>query len=536
MGSIYLHRRLILSLFSFAAAIAFSVSAQAQQSAAGVVYHDVNRNNERDAGEQGIGGVGVSNGREIVATDAEGRYRIGVTDDTIIFVIKPRGWMTPLNEDLLPRFYYIHKPAGSPANFRFPGVAPTGPLPASVDFALYPNNEPEQFKAIFFGDTQPRNIREVEYIAHDVVEELIGADASFGVTLGDIAFDNLNTFEPLNQAIALIGIPWYNVIGNHDINYDAPNDKLSDETFERIYGPSYYSFNHGAAHFVVIDDVEWIPPGEGEDRGRYRPSLGADQLEFLRNDFARLPEDQLVVVMMHIPLGDNWVEEDRKELYRLMASRKLCFSVSAHTHWQAHRFITKEQGWPGPEPHHHLINVTVCGSWWTGEPDERGIPHATMRGGAPNGYSIVTFDGSKYSIRFKAASQPDDYQMNIYAPEVIQNNDGKEDEIFVNVFAGSERSVVEMRIDDKGEWIPLTHVIQPDPYYAEVKKREKERAILQGFREMPSEGESYHLWQGFLPDNLKPGTHLIRVRTTDMFGQVYSDQRVIRVATNLQGQ
>ena len=41
-----------------------------------------------------------------------------------------------------------------------------------------------------------------------------------------------------------------------------------------------------------------------------------------------------------------------------------------------------------------------------GAPDERGIPHTTMRDGAPNGYSIFTFDGHKYDIEFRAAAPP----------------------------------------------------------------------------------------------------------------------------------
>ena len=74
------------------------------------------------------------------------------------------------------------------------------------------------------------------YIGHDVVEELIGTQAKFGVTLGDIVFDDLGMFEPLNATIALVGIPWFNVIGNHDMNMDASNDEDADETFTRIYG------------------------------------------------------------------------------------------------------------------------------------------------------------------------------------------------------------------------------------------------------------------------------------------------------------
>ena len=95
-------------------------------------------------------------------------------------------------------------------------------MPASVDFPLYPGDEPAVFRAILFGDTQPRNQKEIDYIAHDVIEELIGAEASFGITLGDVMFNNLSLFGSLNRAIALIGIPWYNVIGNHDLNFDSP--------------------------------------------------------------------------------------------------------------------------------------------------------------------------------------------------------------------------------------------------------------------------------------------------------------------------
>jgi 3',5'-cyclic AMP phosphodiesterase CpdA len=382
--------------------------------ATGVVFHDRNRNRARDTGEEGLKDVRVSNQREIVKTDREGRYRLPMDDDTILFVIKPRNWMTPLGENRLPKFYYIHKPGGSPPS-KYPGVAPTGPLPASVDFPLHPQKEPDKFRALFFGDTQPRNQQEIDYIAHDVVEELIGTDASFGVTLGDVTFNNLSLYESITRTVALIGIPWYNVLGNHDMNFEAADDRHSDETFERVFGPSYYSFDHGPVHFLVLDDVVWTG-ATGETKGRYRGGLGPKQMEFIRNDLALIPRDQLVVLMMHIPLTSVG---DRQELYRLIEQRPFALSFSAHTHYQEHRFLTREDGWRGPEPHHHVVNVTVCGSWWRGAPDEKGIPHATMSDGGPNGYSMVTFDGRKYDIEFKPARRPADHQMNIHAPEEI---------------------------------------------------------------------------------------------------------------------
>ena len=107
-----------------------------------------------------------------------------------------------------------------------------------------------------FADPQPRNQTEVDYLIQDVLEELVGTDAAFGVTLGDIMFDDLSLFESQNQGIALLGIPWYNVIGNHDVNREAKVDEESDETFERVFGPAYYSFEYGKAHFVVMDNVD----------------------------------------------------------------------------------------------------------------------------------------------------------------------------------------------------------------------------------------------------------------------------------------
>ena len=90
-----------------------------EEQARGVVYHDANENGVLDDGEKGISGVAVSNGSDLVQTNAQGEYALPVSDDAIIFIIKPADWMTPVNEVNLPRFYYLHKPGGYPDNFNF---------------------------------------------------------------------------------------------------------------------------------------------------------------------------------------------------------------------------------------------------------------------------------------------------------------------------------------------------------------------------------------------------------------------------------
>lgn len=494
------------------------------EEATGIVYHDRNGNGTRDGGEPGLPGVSVSNQREIVQTDESGGWTLPVDDDTIFFVIKPRDWMTPVNKDQLPQFYYIHKPNGSPADYRYAGVAPTGPLPASIDFALSPSKENDQFKAIFFGDPQPSTIEQVNYIAHDVIAELVGTDAAFGVTLGDIMFDKLELFEPSNANVALIGIPWYNVIGNHDLNFESTTDADSDETYHRHFGPNYYSFDHGPVHFIVLDDVEW---GRRNAEGKltYAGGLDERQLTFVKNDLALVPQEKLVVLMMHIPLTEL---ENRTELYRLIEKRPYSLSISGHTHWQAHQFIGEEDGWQGEKPHHHIVNVTVCGTWWKGEKDELGIPHATMRDGAPNGYSIMSFDGSKHTLDFKAARQPADYQFHIYAPDEIRAADAANSPVYVNVFNGSKDSAVRMRLGKSAEWIPLEKVLEEDPHYVETRNREI-AARPEATNHLNGPIKSDHLWKGSLPAGLKAATHLIEVEATDAYGRLWKGERVIRV-------
>ncbi|RYG49607.1 metallophosphoesterase, partial [bacterium] len=175
--------------------------AQGNRFAEGFVFHDQNGNGRREDGDSGVAGVCVSNGRKVVKTDRDGKWRLPVDEDSILFVIKPGGWSVPTDEQSLPRYYYIHKPAGSP-QYKYEGVAPTGALPTSIDFPLQPQKESDKFRMVLFGDPQPRNQTEIDYIAHDVVEQVTrdakAVDAKFGLSLGDEMFDNLSLYGSLN--------------------------------------------------------------------------------------------------------------------------------------------------------------------------------------------------------------------------------------------------------------------------------------------------------------------------------------------------
>lgn len=514
-------------IIPWAAAVLLCLAGLARaQQAHGAVYLDANRNGLRDAGERGIPGVCVSNGREVVRTDRQGAWSLPVTDDTALFVIKPAGYAVPVDGQQLPRFYYLHKPQGSPP-LDVPGVAPTGPLPKSVDFPLYRQRESERFSVLFFGDTQTRGLREVNFMSHDVVEECIGTDAAFGVTLGDLTADGPPLFEEIAARIAQVGIPWWNVIGNHDGNRAAVDNRYKDDSYERVFGPSTYAFEHGKVAFIGLNDIFYEPGG------RSVTAFTDDQLAFVKNYLALVPPDRLVVLMMHAPIIGA---KNREAMYRLIEGRPHCFSISSHAHQMANVFIDKGMGWQGKQPHHHFIDAAVSGSWWCGGVDEVGIPHATMNDGAPNGYAVATFDGNRYSLRFKAARRPADYQMNIYLPDEVEQAQAGQTPVLVNAFAGSERSKVELRLDD-GPWQPLgmTAAVDPEclrmheltPYLEQTVLGKPLEEVFGWPMDYPS--KSRHMWQGNLPPYPPHGTHTVTVRTVDMFGQTWTGHRVLRV-------
>ena len=74
-------------------------------------------------------------------TDVRGRWHLPAGPDDTIFVIKPRNWISPLDENGLPQFFYVHNPDGSPQGLKYPGVQPTPVDPGAINFPLHRHPE-----------------------------------------------------------------------------------------------------------------------------------------------------------------------------------------------------------------------------------------------------------------------------------------------------------------------------------------------------------------------------------------------------------
>lgn len=505
---------------------------QAQQPASGVVFLDKDADMKFSQSDQPLENIPVSNGRDVVLTDANGQYELMVDDDDILFVVKPSGYEFHVDEYQLPQFYYIHKPAGSP-DLDYTGVKPTGPLPESVDFALLPGDEKEEFEILLFGDPQPYTAQEVDYFDRDIVSPLVGKEGyDFGISLGDIVGDDLDLYPLYIRSVSRLGLPWHNVYGNHDMNFDADTDSLADETWEAVYGPATYSFNHGKAHFLVLDDVIY-PRKDGENG--YIGGFTEEQFKFVENDLKFVPKDHLVVVSFHIPFGydegtaNAYRMDDQKRLLELLKDHPHTVSLSAHTHIQGLHHLGSEYGMPEEKVHIHYNVGTTSGDWWSGEPDEENIPSTTMRDGTPNGYAIMKVDGNEFTLDYNAARMPEEQTMSLWGPKVVPQNEWFSASLYVNYWLGNDSTLVEYRFEGEEEWRRMGRIQAEDPHIAELRvKWDSAEELITGKR--PSNPIlSNHLWRTRIPNNRDEGTHTMEIRVTDPYSGVHYDSFTYRI-------
>lgn len=510
----------------------FAATAGFTQVASGTVFNDLNKNGNQDPGEPGIANVAVSNGAEVVTTNKNGLYRMPVSPNSVIFVIKPSGYALPVDKRFVATSHYYYYPQGSP-KLKYPGVAATGSMPAQINFGLFQVTEKENFKAVFFGDTQPYSLNDMDYLGRDILPELlVNQDYEFVSVLGDIVGDNLSFYPWITDVLARLKKPVWYVQGNHDENYDVTSDLLAAETFRATFGPLNYAFTYGKVHFVVLDNI--IYSGDTASKA-YEEGFSEEAIRFLRNDLMMTDPENLVVLMMHAPLINEYKHKpivNLDKVLKILEPFPHTFSISGHNHTLSQQLIGKEEGWTRPEPHHHFNTGAVCGDWWRGSFDETGLPETTMRDGSPNGYSIVHFTGNSYTVDYKVARRPDTYAMNIYSPRItdslVSPATWKHKEVFVNFFMGSDADKLRCRIDG-GAWFPLTYTVEPDPVYANLRNA-WDKTDLKLFGRKPSRPEPcLHLWKAEFPSEPAKGSHTLEVEAIDFRGRKFTAFQLLQV-------
>jgi len=506
--------------------VAFNGYSQDAEIARGRVFHDMNKNGTYDAGESGISGVMVSNQLDVVQTDANGLFTIQANNPSVIFVTKPAGYKVSLDENNIPQFYYIYQPDGSPA-LEHPAIDPTGALPREILFPLYEDRVHNDFRMLVVADVQTANSRELEYFRSDVVATALKHQFDFVISLGDLVHDDPGLFPEYARSMALLGAPVYNVSGNHDVNYDA-GEPASNDSYKRYFGPPWYSFDVGNVHFVVLENVErFCKKGEREAYWDcYRGQIGEKQLEWLKNDLARVPPGKRIVVNQHIAFvkdenaGERNRIVNRQEVFDVLKDREEILVLAGHRHTLQHDYFSREDGWNGKGELHQIICSSASGTWWTGPVDTRGIPSSTQIDGVPNGFFIFQFGGNDFIHSYYPAGNIQE-QMRIESPN---GKTGSHDqEIVVNVYNSNKYSRVEACMDGKHK-VELKNDIRRDPFITESFRKFRDQ-----YKSWSSPARSTQMWVAPMPAAMGKGFHTIKVTSTDEFGRVYSSVAVFEV-------
>ena len=541
-----LSRRTLLQLSSSLAAVGTllkgsGLSAETVLWAQGTVFEARTEADERQSGDPGIPGVLVSNGRDVVRTDADGHYRLPIWDGAPIFVIKPRGWAVPLDPvTQLPRHHYIYSPYGTPIPLKFEGLEPTGDLPAQINFPLRRAVEKASFSVLMLADPQPSNRLELDYLRELVVSGIDGQFA-FGVTLGDIMSDDLSLYGPYNHLLGQLGLPLWNLPGNHDLNLDAAPASFGRDTWKRVFGPPCHALEYGNALFILLDNVQ-VVPSTAKGYG-YRGHIGPDQLHFVKSLLSFTPHDRLIVLAMHIPLVSaldrsdaSSNTDDTESILEILGDRP-CVSFSGHMHTTEHHYLGPADGCHASRPHHHHVLTAASGSWWSGPLDPRGLPMAQSCDGSPNGYHVLEVDNLDYTTRFVAAREPSQMRLLLttaqpgasgvdkclLSGQSIASCDLPGSQLLINVFDGGPRTKVSWTLDGRAMSHPVSNA-RIDPMTQDLFARAG--STLKPW--VKAEASS-HIWEAGLPNDLQPGLHRISVKVDDAYGRQHRQNLIFEV-------
>lgn len=219
---------------------------------------------------EGISGVSVTDGKNVVKTDENGKYKLsGWHKSNFVTVTIPTGYWTEK--------YYIRADRSV----------------KSYDFELDKQDDDKlEHHFIQVTDSEIGSGGPGEWL-EQIKEDVNETKPAFIMHTGDICYiDGLKKhIEVMNTDT--MGVPVRYTIGNHDyVKYGAYGEKL----FEELYGPVWYSFDVGNIHYVVT------PIGHGDVYNRYSKS---EAWRWLANDLKNVDEGKKVVIFNHDAAPDE---------------------------------------------------------------------------------------------------------------------------------------------------------------------------------------------------------------------------------------
>lgn len=329
----------------------------------GTVFLDQDANGVKGATETGIPNVVVSNGVTTTLTSASGGYSLPKEGD-FVFVTVPK----------------THAASGA-------WYKSTSGTQADFGLKLAPeqNKEAESFTFIHMTDVHLDDDNLETF--NEAIGEFEKMSPAFVVSTGDLVNEGdektISTaqatewFGKYSVAISDLSMPVYNALGNHDCANLAcglesgAQAGCSKSAYRSSFGPTYYSFDWGQCHCVVLD------PNEIES-GSQVFEINSTQLAWLQSDLNHRTLGSPLLVFFHEPTT-AW-QSQNAVLSLLKKYSTAMFSGHAHQD-----LLMDSQGIP------EQVTGALSGEWGHGDnPD-----------GSKPGYRIVSVSGDKLESFYK---------------------------------------------------------------------------------------------------------------------------------------
>lgn len=363
----------------------------------------------------GVENVVVSDGAEVTVTNEKGIYQLKSAKKWgYVFISVPSGYEVP-SVGVLPQFHRALKNSAD--------------VVERADFKLEKVDGQDSYKIFMLGDMHLANrtgdLGQFAQFTSDLTDYMTRhkGEKMYALTLGDMTWDlywysnsyyfpqYLNT---VNSQIKNLQI--FHTMGNHDNDFQTRSDYDAAVKYVDQICPTYYSFNIGKVHYVVMDDID-CSSYDGSTSCNYVKSLSAEQLDWLAKDLSHVAKTTPVVVAMHAqvfyPTTSGFkIDHDQVNTLRLfdILDGYTVRFVTGHTH----KLFNVTPDAPIVDGHNfrEYNSGSVCASWWWSGNLTPGI-HIGIDG-TPGGYGIWDVTGTDFQCLYKSTGWPEEYQFRSY--------------------------------------------------------------------------------------------------------------------------
>ena len=318
----------------------------------------------------GVPGVVVTDGVMVTKTNDEGIYQLKSAKKWgYVSISVPSGYEVP-SQGVLPMFYSL--------------LTEKATVVEQKNFSLVKVEGQDKYKMFFFGDMHLANrtgdLSQFRVFTRDLTKYMNAhsGEKMYAMTLGDMTWDIYwydkhfsfkEYLEEINQDIK--GLQIFHTMGNHDNDYKAfrPDaDLKAASEYVRNVAPTYYSFNIGKIHYVVLDDID-CSNYDGTESRKYSRNLTTGQLEWLASDLRYVDKSTPLILTTHAQIfspeaGDDYkvVTSNADRLFDILKGYK-AHLVSGHTH-VIYNVNPEESGKHGATDFSEHNSGAICASWW----------------------------------------------------------------------------------------------------------------------------------------------------------------------------